>query len=228
LLGSLGGQGADIIGSHLANQLKDRQFSFQRPSVEVEVRQFPSFSMQPYYSEENKTASIHTLHADITAHPTSKTMGPYSEPTTAVPHAAAPTPATHPRLRNPATDQPALYTAPTASAPYGSTASGLCRKVGDDNVLCPFDPSFLTPIFSSDRGSIKPAKFYAAEPQAYTPPPAPHVQHHSGNQPEAPVYAWIDSYFVRDDVKKCFHRFYFYHLSSKPRFQECVYPTNDF
>ena len=135
-------------------------------------------------------------------------MGPYSAPTTAVPYATAPTPATYHRPPNSTTDQPAFYTAPTVSAPYGSTASGLCKIVVDYHVLCPFDVSVLVPVLSSHRST----------------PPAPHIQKTSGLSDAV----WIDSYFVRDDVKSCFHKFYFNHLWTKTsKFEECIYPTND-
>jgi len=101
LLGSLGCQGAAIIGSPLANQLKDRtQFSIERPSVKDQ--EFPK-------SQENKTASTRILQANTTTHPAStSTAGPYSAKTTAAPHAAAPTPASYPRPLIP-TDASASY-----------------------------------------------------------------------------------------------------------------------
>jgi len=175
LLGSLGGQVTANIGISLENQFKDRQFSFQRPSVEVKDRQIPHFGTQPY-SQKNETADMHVLHGNVSTHPTSTTMGPHSDPIqTASHHSAAPTPATHPRPPNPApyaapterasyaaplwvainpvppflATYPALYAAPTASAPYGSTAWGpcICVNIDDNDVaVCLFDPSFVEPI----------------------------------------------------------------------------------
>ena len=145
---------------------------------------------------------MHVLHGNITTPAASTTTSPYSAPTKEVPHAVAPTMATYHRPpSNSANDQLPFYTAPTASAPFGSTGSGPCKNVGsvqqsldDDYVVwCPIDPSFLVP--------------------GLAPQTAPYVQQPSGSN------VYIDSYFLRDDMKKCFHRFYFYHLSSKPRIQ---------
>ena len=101
------------IGFSLENQFKDRQFSFQLPSVEVEDRQIPHFGTQPY-SQKNKTADMHVLNGNVTTHPASTTMGPHSASITTAPHhSAAPTPATYPRPPN-----PAPYAAPTERASY--------------------------------------------------------------------------------------------------------------
>ncbi len=151
---------------------------------------------------------MHVLHVNITTPAASTTTSPYSAKTKEVPHTVAPTLATYYLPpSNSSNDQLPFYTAPTASAPFGSTGSGPCKNVGsvqqslDDDyvILCPIDPSFLVPA----------------------PPTAPYVQQPSGSN------VYIDSYFLRDDMKKCFHRFYFNHLSTKAKFQECVYPTND-
>jgi len=128
MLGSLKSQGAPF---------RPTDWELVPPVDRVEVRLSPQTVAMKPSSQENPADDILLRCANTNPHPTSTTIDPYSDSTTAVPRAAAPT---HYTYASPASNQPAPYAAPTASASYGPPPSN--PSIEDDNgfFLCYFDP----------------------------------------------------------------------------------------
>jgi len=110
-----------LLGSLFCQGAANSKWESIPPGDKFEVRLFPQTDGKQHFSQENPVDSMLMRCASMRTHPTSTTKSLYSASTTAVP----------------ATNQPAPYAAPTASAPNVSP-TWRSSIYANDIYLCSF------------------------------------------------------------------------------------------